>query len=82
MAPFPPRCGLDARLLHEIPKVGAVEDPNQIRDLAVECDRQTNERRETRNFDAALHVADVRASGAGGCRELFLRLTPLLAQRA
>src|SRR5438270_10183320 len=70
----------DAPLLHERPKVGMVEHANQSRDLAVERDRETNDRREARNFDAALHVTDVRASGAGGTRELLLRHAALLTQ--
>src|ERR1043165_2723447 len=49
-----------------------VEDRNEVRDTALECFRQTEDGRQTGDFQSSLHAADVAFGESSGPGERFL----------
>lgn len=52
-------------LRNQLPEIAAAESIDQIRNAALQRDRETNDGRETRHLQTALHVADVGVRHAG-----------------
>src|SRR5262245_30778071 len=73
---------LRASLRQKRSKVLLVEHADEIRDLAVECNGKTDDRRETRHPQPAFHVADVRVGHAGEIGKGPKRKLALLSQLA
>src|SRR5436305_10579795 len=70
----------DPSLREDRLQIGLVEDGHQLRDLAAEGRRDTEDGREAWHFLSSLHIADVALGQAGSGRELLLRDSVLLAK--